>query len=157
MKSRSCLIHCTRSLHSNSWVYCLLNTSALKNKTKQNLELHLAHSKLSLNVSYHLNKWKSQYLKMENTMYIQNPCSFLSGIEHCLQCTDWKGKIICYKHISWQHFKITYVGEGFSPHIPQALMRFSVQNHFFKKVFVLKLVWRITWNYLLLVLWTHSP
>lgn len=151
----SSLIHCTRSLYSNSWVYCLLNTSALKKK--QNLELCLAHSKLSLNVSYHLNKWKSQYLKMENTLYIQNPCSFLSGKEHCLQCTDRKGKIICYKHISWQHFKITYSRRGFFPHNPQVLMWFLVQNCFLKKILVLKLVWWITWNYLLLGLWTHSP
>lgn len=68
MKSRSSLIHCTLGL-------CIIAAGAGSYwiPTCKELRTVLGHSKLSLNVSFQLSKWKSQYLKTESTVCLQSP------------------------------------------------------------------------------------
>lgn len=68
MKSRSSWIHCTLGL-------CIIAAGAGSYwiPTCKEHRTVLGHSKLSLNVSFQLSKWKSQYLKTESTVCLQSP------------------------------------------------------------------------------------
>lgn len=113
MKSRSCLICCPSDL-------CITTAWSLSYWRPMCKELCLAHSKLSLNVSYQLSKVKG--LVFENRGHCTPPktVSFPSWARALPPAQRLKGRATCWEHVFGQHCKVPYKSKSCFPHSPMS-------------------------------------